>query len=270
MPKSDEDFQGLGADGLKLEWYKTSENAYGAFISTSIAWGLQAAVKRYALMVAISASAQGMFCLYLFGIIKGACKSPEGDIVSDEVWTCISSGHHITTLCNKVGFPLHLFAIVVYLLMMFNNIIPMYKHTKIVLHCKVFQLEDDDETANIDFTARLTGGWRYVAFAIGVGTEICTWFSLILIGILFLFKAPSNEGVIRSTVALGFIGGIDELFWTVLVLHTLACGFRSHTRCERAVTVAFQKLQTRAACVCLMHPGVTRRDRDEAWHVRRR
>ena len=35
LPKGDEDFQGLGPDGLKLEWYRTSENAYGAFISTS-------------------------------------------------------------------------------------------------------------------------------------------------------------------------------------------------------------------------------------------
>jgi len=37
--------------------------------------------------------------------------------------------------------------------------------------------------------------------------------SLLLIGIGLLFYSNTNERIIRSTVALGFIGGIDELFW---------------------------------------------------------
>lgn len=154
-----------------------------------------------------------MFSVYIYGIIMGTCT---GHTSNNDVWERMSIWQHNKILCERVGFPMQLFASTVFLLTMANNIIPMYKHTQILV-CETFQIEDSDNLRGIDFTPRLTGNGCWITFFVDVFSKIVTWGSLVFAGILFLFRAPTNGSVIRSTVALVFICGVDELFWATLV-----------------------------------------------------
>jgi hypothetical protein len=115
-------------------WLQVSENAYGAFIVEAMFNGIGSAIVSTLPMLAASVLAQACFALYIYGIARDFC--PSSDYGAADVWDCLAeiSLQNENNMCDTCGAPIQFVALMVYLVMLFNNVAGMYTHLEIVFN----------------------------------------------------------------------------------------------------------------------------------------
>ena len=114
---------------------------------------------------------QCLFSFYLYGIEMASCK----DAAYNSIWDCLARGPWKDPICTNAGFPLQMFAVLVYILMMANNLFNMFKHASIVLR------SDTIFVAGLEgeFKPRLINSMeRSFLFCFSVISELITWCSI--------------------------------------------------------------------------------------------
>ena len=178
------------------QWVSVSQNAYGAFIHVALQSGLLRACSMCLPMVGVSVFVQLVFSIQLFDAHR-----TDFDDFGDDI-------------C-RVYYLLHIVSVLIFLIMMLNNIPSMVMAGVITLastHHKngdgdaigefLQELEmkqpsdegqEDDEAKplNASMPARLT----ILLFA--VLTEILTWGLILLSGVIWILTMPSTDMVIR-------------------------------------------------------------------------
>jgi hypothetical protein len=170
-------------------WMYVSENAFGGLISESMINGLMAGLIKFLPQVVISVAVQSVFSMYIWGIAREFCTSND-----QGTWDCLSNN---STQCENVGGTISMVAIGVYFLMLVANLRGIYKHARILWICDRIEVYDVGEALyDGDATvAELSSGEKCVVFLLGVVTEMFTWALMVMMGIMFVFQAVSNEEV---------------------------------------------------------------------------
>ncbi|EKX45784.1 hypothetical protein GUITHDRAFT_152566 [Guillardia theta CCMP2712] len=108
----------------------------------------------------------------------------------------------------------------IFLTLMFNNIAGMSMAARICLTCTHHKLGDGDfvgelvkEVSDTEEARSLNVSMvkRVIILICAVLTEVCTWYGILMAGVLFIFTSPTVDLVIRSTVAVMFVLNVDEI-----------------------------------------------------------
>jgi len=192
---------------LHGRWVSVALNAYGAFIHVALQSGLKRACLMCLPMVGLSVAIQFVFAYELYSAHKDDFRERREEI------------------CG-VSYLLHIFATMIFGILMSNNIPNMWQAGMIVAtstHHKngdgdtigdlledlssLSPREEDDEAHEL-----IAGrGTRLVIIFFAVLTEVVTWGLILVAGVLWIVSAASTDFVIRSTVAVMFVLNVDEI-----------------------------------------------------------
>jgi len=182
-------------------WVNTAQNAYGAFIHVALQSGLKSAMWKCGFLVAVSALIQSIFAAELI----------ENHLPSFEL--------ERSNIC-QIPVKLQFAATLIFLTLMFNNISGMTMAARISITSTHHKLGDGDYVGEIDQIVsdseearglHVSMFKRIIILICAVLTEVCTWYGILMAGVLFIFTSPTVDLVIRSTVAVMFVLNVDEI-----------------------------------------------------------
>eukprot|EP00960_Hanusia_phi_P073570 768042-Hanusia_phi.AAC.1 len=198
-------------------WVNTAQNAYGAFIHVALQSGLKSAMWKCGFLVAVSALIQSIFAAELI----------ENHLPSFEL--------ERSNIC-QIPVKLQFAATLIFLTLMFNNIsgmtmaarflIPLFIEGTLTAFARIsitsthHKLGDGDYVGEIDQIVsdseearglHVSMFKRIIILICAVLTEVCTWYGILMAGVLFIFTSPTVDLVIRSTVAVMFVLNVDEI-----------------------------------------------------------
>ena len=188
-------------------WVSVSLNAYGAFIHVALQSGLKRACLMCLPMVALSVAIQFVFAWELYNAHKNDFQDRREEIC-------------------QVSYLLHTFAVMIFSILMSNNIPNMWQAGMIVAASTHHKNGDGDAIGDLledlaslspreqdDEAKELKAGWgtRLTIAIFAALTEILTWGLILVAGVIWIVSAASTDFVIRSTVAVMFVLNVDEI-----------------------------------------------------------
>ena len=178
-----EDDQELLDDDI---WIQNSHNAWGAFIHVAIHHGVVSALLHCGPMCFLSFIVQSVFALYLWL----SCPA-----LKDSLFCAIPQ-------------PLHMASVGIYLTLMLEGANRMYKAGNVCLFAMEKRCAESD--AHI-FPVEMSPWTRSFIFVFAVLTNVFTWLSLTVVGIVFIMTQNDVQMVLRSTVVMMFVQNVDQV-----------------------------------------------------------
>eukprot|EP00802_Teleaulax_amphioxeia_P008100 Tamp_08108.p1 GENE.Tamp_08108~~Tamp_08108.p1 ORF type:complete len:688 (-),score=86.46 Tamp_08108:317-2224(-) len=173
----------FNADFKKWIWRPCSQNAYGAFLCIAMSEGLVQAIKQVGIMLSLTIIIQLIFATQI------QLNIPELDAVKG--------------LCRS-EYSLWWASLTLYWFLMMDNVPHLVQSLVLVLFTREQDKAGRRTRVNVSMPSRI------MIILIAILTESAAWGVQVNAGTRFILTAADPIAVVRSTVALMFIQGIDE------------------------------------------------------------